>query len=331
MYPNHPGLERRWALVIALWAGAAWAHDADVIYAQLTIDPAGGFTEAITLTAGTLSQLAPIDADGDGTLTQADLDARAAAIAAGVWDQVPLSACTRSGEQAFLRDGYVELVARFQCSDGALWQDFRILRVLTTNYRVVLGRQVDGEAGQAFAQGNVQRLLVRPEPAVPSAGFEAGLAAPLIWFEPTLLLFLALLLSGTVSAAANRWGVLVLGHAAVALVAGGRGIPVWVGMAVLAAGGSAYALAVLMRGAERLPLVLLAIAAVGDGLRADVGRSPPFEGGRALAFVLLALVGVPVARMIGRRPVLKRRLVITLACVSLAALGFSLVQSVHGF
>src|SRR5688500_4845561 len=111
MYPNRRGLESRWALVLALLAPAAWAHGANVIYMMLTEAPGGALEDVVTVTAGTLSQLAPIDADKDGALSQADLDARAAAIAAGVWDQMSLEAagaCVRSGEQAVLRQGYVE-------------------------------------------------------------------------------------------------------------------------------------------------------------------------------------------------------------------------------
>ena len=167
MYPNRRGLERL-ALALVLLAAPAWAHDSDVIYVMLSQQPTGGaLDEVVTLTAGTLSQLAPIDADNDGALSQGDLDARGAAIAAGVWDQMPLEAtapCTRSADQAVLRDGYVELGAHFACPPGPLSQDFKILRVLTSNYRVVLGRQLDGETGRAFAQGNVQKLLLSPEP-----------------------------------------------------------------------------------------------------------------------------------------------------------------------
>lgn len=328
MYPNHRGLERRWAAValgLLLLPTAARAHDADVVFATLTED-GDGLTEVLTLTAGTLSQLAPVDADGDGALTQTDLDARAAAVVAGVWEQIPLTPCTRSREKAVVREGFVELSARFVCEPGELAQDFKILRVLPTNYKVV--------AGTAIAQGNVQRLVLRAVPAVKAGlGFEAGLAAVAVWFEATLLLMLAFLMSGTVSAAVNRFGVLVLGHAAVSLALGLAGVtvPLAAGVGVMLAGGAAYALGVLIRGAERAPLLTLAVAAAGDAMRGDEGRALSFQLGRAAAYAAVALVLVPVARMVGRRPVWKRRAVITIACAALAALGFSLVQSLHGF
>src|SRR5688572_25086218 len=119
MYPNRRGLESRWLVLIALlWGGAASAHDADVVYVQLSGPDHAQLHELVTLTAGTLSLLAPVDADGDGALSQADLDARADAIKAGVWDQMPLQAdlpCSRSDERAQVREGYVELSARFAC------------------------------------------------------------------------------------------------------------------------------------------------------------------------------------------------------------------------
>jgi len=60
--------------------------------------------------------------------------------------------CRRSGERAILKEGYVELDASFICPKGERSQDFRILRVLSSNYRVVLGTQLEGESGKTFAQ-----------------------------------------------------------------------------------------------------------------------------------------------------------------------------------
>ncbi|MBS1151977.1 MAG: hypothetical protein H6Q89_3675, partial [Myxococcaceae bacterium] len=267
MYPNRRGLERRWALALLLLAPTAWAHDADVVYVMLADAPGGQLEEHLTLTASTLSLLAPIDADRDGSLSQADLDARAGAISAGVWEQLPLAGgvggagrpCVRSAERALLREGYVELSARFDCPEGPLSQDFRILRVLTTNYRVVLGRQGDGETGRAFAQGNVQRLVVRAEPVAPAPaqpGFAAGALSPLIWFDVTLVWLLALLLAGSLTQVGQQWLVLTAGQAATALAVGELGLrlPEWIGAALVAGVGGAFAIQVLARGRARWPL-----------------------------------------------------------------------------
>lgn len=174
----------RWLLPPLVLLGlAAHAHDADVIFAQLASGPAPGvLEESVTLTAATLGLLAPVDADGDGALSQADLDARAKALRAGVWDEAPLQAggqpCALGETFAELREGYVLLRASFRCGEGELRQDFRILRVLPPNYRVVLGSQLDGEArGQRFAQGSLTAIEV-PRPAPPGrwdgSGFERG-------------------------------------------------------------------------------------------------------------------------------------------------------------
>ena len=95
-------------------AGSAGAHDADLLYAQLWRPEAQGaeVSERITLTVDSLSRLIAADADGDGRLSQADLDAREAALAVGVWDALPLDAggqpCVRTTTSARLRESYVE-------------------------------------------------------------------------------------------------------------------------------------------------------------------------------------------------------------------------------
>lgn len=115
------------------------AHVADEIV--VTLDEQG--IETITMTADTLAMLAPIDANGDGELTQADLDARAAALKLGVWDQAKLEPCTRGGETATLEPGCVALTARFTCPPGTeLTQEFRWLMVLPATYRVVFADQI---------------------------------------------------------------------------------------------------------------------------------------------------------------------------------------------
>ena len=340
MYPNHRGLERRWLLLAALLAaGSARAHDADIIYVLLTDAAGGGLEEVVTLTAGTLSQLAPVDADADGALSQADLDARTAAINAGVWDQMTLEAdvpCVRSGERAILRDGFVELVARFACAPGPLSQDFRILRVLTSNYRVVLGQQLDGEGGRDFAQGNVQKLILRPRPlqdstgAAPELRFPGGLVSPLALPGLTLVLLLSWLLSASLWAAGARLGVLLAGLLTAGLLA-----PLWVPPALftgIGAGltGAGIALWVLARSPRALPVWSLGVLALVEGFSGGA-RTLGFQGGRLLALVGLAAVGVPIARIIGRRPALKRKLIVAVACLALAAFGFSLIQTARAF
>jgi len=134
---------RSWlpAVLLVLIAGAADAHDADVIFVELAKGPGDTFAERMTMTAATLGLLAPVDADGDGELTQKDLDARRDAVRVGVWDQALLTPCTRANETATLEPGYVALTAQFTCGPGELTQDFRWLMVLPSNYRVVMGQQ----------------------------------------------------------------------------------------------------------------------------------------------------------------------------------------------
>ncbi len=181
----------RWVLFVAIsLASVAWAHDADVIYALVEQhgEAPNVLVETLTLTSSSLGLLAPLDVDADGALSQADLDARAGALRAGVWDDMPLSAggarCTFLEGKARLRDGFVELAARFDCPPGELRQEFRVLRVLPPNYRVVLGSQLDGErAARGVAQGSFMTIPV-PRPLPPGAwdptafqrAFDAGLS-----------------------------------------------------------------------------------------------------------------------------------------------------------
>lgn len=215
--------------VLALSAAASFAHDADVIYVSARSgDRPGIVVEAVTLTGAALGQLAPIDADGDGMVSQADLTARAAAISAGVWDEMPISAggvpCSREAAAATLQEGYVELSARFSCGEGELRQDFKILRVLPANFRVVLGSQLEGEAGKAFAQGAMTTLTVpRPPPpgAFSRARFENGLAdglASVLWLGALGAVFLALGAAASWRQGLTTWGLLAVGLAPGCLV-----------------------------------------------------------------------------------------------------------------
>ena len=130
-------------LLLFAFGGPAVAHDADVIYVD-ALWQGPQVTLVVTLTAQTLGRLAPVDDDGDGLLSQSDLDARAAAIGAGVWDQAPVFAegvpCARDASTARVRDGFVQLEGRFSCGPGEVRQDFRVLQVLPANYRVTAGR-----------------------------------------------------------------------------------------------------------------------------------------------------------------------------------------------
>lgn len=146
--------------VLALVAGVpARAHDADIVYAQLERAD-GGVSELMTLTTATLAQLAPVDADGEGAISQQDLDARREAIEAGVWRDCPITAggdaCRLASSGAYLREGYVELRATFSCPDGPMQQTFRILSLLPQGYRVVLSSRVGAGRGEAFAEGRRQ-------------------------------------------------------------------------------------------------------------------------------------------------------------------------------
>jgi hypothetical protein len=160
-------------LLLLLLSRSAGAHDADILYAQLWRPAAGApeVRERITLTADTLGRLIPADADGDGVLSQTDLEARETALALGLWDAVPLSAggqpCTRTGASARLREAYVELGATFTCPPGELRQRFTVLSLLPPEYRVVLGSVVEGEQGQRFADATSPTLVV-PEPGASS-------------------------------------------------------------------------------------------------------------------------------------------------------------------
>jgi hypothetical protein len=190
-----PGPMRRTArlalpLALLVVAGSASAHDADILHAQLWRPEAGGpeVRERLTLTADTLALLIPADADGDGALTQADLEARAPALAVGLWDAIPLSAggqpCARTGTSARVRESFVELGATFQCAPGELRQRFSLLSLLPSNYKVVLGSSIQGEQGQRFADASQPTFIVSvpgvsapgvPEPGQPERARISGL------------------------------------------------------------------------------------------------------------------------------------------------------------
>jgi hypothetical protein len=157
-------------LALLLGAGAARAHDADIIYTQVRRTQEGSpeVRVRLTLTASTLSLLLP--ADGDGNLSQAELDARRAALEVGIWDALPLTAggqpCTRQEHAALRAETFVELTASFVCPPGPLRQTYTVLSLLPANYQVVLG-SFGGAAGQLFADS------VRPSLDIPERGSSA--------------------------------------------------------------------------------------------------------------------------------------------------------------
>jgi hypothetical protein len=176
------------ALCLLLGALSAHAHDADIIYARVSRGDGGAVSERVTLnervtlTADTLGLLIPLP-EGAGALTQRDLDDRRAALEVGVWDAMPISGsetpCAREGAGAVLREGYVELTARFRCPEGELRQTFRLLSILPRNYKVILASEEEPSA-QHFAQG-IEQTLSLPAPGKAAGTHEASPAGFTGW------------------------------------------------------------------------------------------------------------------------------------------------------
>ena len=182
------------------------------------------------------------------------------------------------------------------------------------------------------------RLVVRPEnglaPAAAS-GFNDGLASLALEPGSSLIWLWALLLGGSLAAAGGRTLAVVLPGAALALAFAG-----WQPNPALGLAGSlGIAFAALVPVAANRPLALL----IGLSVAQSVGDLPglssrssafQFELGRALGFAVLLLVAAPIARIVARRPSLKRKLSIGLVCAALFCFGwagFSLVQSLRAF
>lgn len=284
----------------------AEAHDADVIYAHLTLVGHGApLLETVTLTADTLRLLAPIDVDGDQLVTQEELTARAEALRLGVWGDVPLAAagqaCTLGATQAWLRAGFIELKAEWACGEGELRQDFKILRVLPANYRVVLGTQLDGEqGGKRFAQGPMSALTI-PRPAPPgawdgaafSSGFDQGLSrvGQPAWWAAVWALLMGL--------TAWRRSAIASALLLVAVLAGSfvdvGAVPPLALLIVLS-----FASVALAETPIVLPLLGgLALGALGGG--GGVSASVGLGAGSVLLTLPLAAGGVAVGRMLQRR------------------------------
>lgn len=198
------------AVLSVLAAGAASAHDADIIYAQIARGEDGLVTERLTLTPNTLLALAPLDLDGDQEVTALELARGEAAISAGIWEQLPLRAaagpCTRKSASVRQKDNYFELTAAFACGRGELTQTFRILSVLPAPYRVVLGSYGEGALQtQAFAQGFDQTLSLLGEkteatsPEVLRLGgwISIGITHILLGFDHIAFLLAILLVGGS--------------------------------------------------------------------------------------------------------------------------------------
>jgi hypothetical protein len=347
----------RWAvaLVLCLLAGGADAHDADILYAQLWRPEAGGaeVRERITLTADTLARLVPADADEDGVVSQADLDARERALTVGIWDAIPLSAggqpCARTAQSARVREGYVELGAAFSCAPGELRQRFSLLAVLPATYKVVLGGALQGEQGQRFADAVQPTLVVseeaRPEAASGLAGWVGLGITHILGGADHLAFLLAVLLVGggtrrvlllvTAFTVAHS---LTLGATALGWLLLDDGLTRWV-EAAIAASILWVAVENLVRRAPRHRVAVtflfglvhgLGFASVlsGYGLGDSVvGGLFGFNLGVELGQAAVVAVLLPLLRILQRRPVPHRRTVRSLSLfLGLTALYWLLVR-----
>lgn len=296
----------------------ASAHDADVIYARLEQAVGQTLVEELTLTAQTLTLLAPVDRDDDGLVTQGDLDAAGDALRAGVWDDMPLLAdrapCTRTEERAHLEPGFIRLRAVFSCGPGTLRQDFKVLRVLPANYRVVLGSQLDGETGKRFAQGVLTALEV-PRPATDSTGFRErwlSALASLGSFESLAALLVLLLSASTLRQQALRAvGVAIVAPVTAFLLERAPQLGL----------GSMLAALVLMAIDERRPLAALSAVAgalTGIALWLDAAGGSTWPAwGLAVVVVIAGLLGLaaPARGLLSRRAEARRVVVLGLAVV----------------
>lgn len=316
-YSNHTVLERRgsarhgdavrWLVpVVLLWAWGARAHDADVIYVMVKHGAQPDLlVESVTLTPATLAFLAPLDADGDQLLSQTDLDAKRKALRVGFWEDVPLGVAGKPCELveagAWLREGFIELQGQFRCGAGELRQDFRILRVLPPNYRVVLGSQLDGEGqGRGFAQGSLTTIPI-PRPPPPGSwdaagfgnAFEAGVRRGLS------LEVLAALLGLLLSIGAWKRGLLASALGLAGVAAGSWFSLEWWPPTILILLVTAGAAA-----SKAPPLVLPLLLGAALGLREGGGGWPACLGvaaGTMLVLVIATPVALAIAGLLQRR------------------------------
>ncbi|HEX5745750.1 MAG TPA: HupE/UreJ family protein [Archangium sp.] len=351
-------------LALLVVAGSASAHDADILYAQLWRPVAGGpeVHERITLTAGTLALLIPADADGDGVLTQADLDARAPALAVGIWDAVPLSAggqpCTRTHTNARARASFVELNATFQCAPGELRQRFSLLSVLPSQYKVVLGSYVQGEQGQRFADASQPTLIVSEGVSGPGQPERARASGLLDWvglglvhifggidhlafllalllvggsFRRVLLLVTAFTLAHSLTLGATALGFILLDDARTRWVEAAIAVSIiWVALENL----------VLREHRHRALLTFLFGLVHGFGFASVLGSYGlgdsvvaglfGFNLGVELGQAVIVAVLLPLVRIVERRPVWHHRTVRALSLLILAAGGYWLMERAWG-
>ncbi len=278
-------------------AAPALAHDADVIFVEARDDADGTVEERLTLTANTLVALAPVDGDRDGLVTPEELERAGPAIAAGVWDDMPLFAsgvaCGRLASQARLAEGFVELQAKFTCGPGALSQTFKLLLVLPQNYRVVVGTQAEGERDrQAFARplisGEIPRARGAEVHRVLGAAAIAGVRRAFAWPWLLFLLGWALLeLPG-----GRMWSVLLvsLGTGALGAVTTALWVPPASVSLGVALGLFGVGLLVRNRAASSGAAITASIAL---GLGAD-GPALAALGGWCAAWLVTAAGAVPV-------------------------------------
>jgi hypothetical protein len=325
-------VRRTYPLLVALLvlAAQAHAHDADVVYASLSGGAGGQLVETITLTGNTLALLAPVDADHAGNLTQAELLQSEGALKAGVWDEATLSAngvaCARAQEFAGLREGYVELQATFTCGEGELKQDFRFLRVLPTNYRVVLGSQVEGEQGRAFAQGSLTTIRV-PRPGVRALAPE-GLPAQLLEGAREALRLDAL---AVVIGLFLLWGSARrespapwFGFAIAALLGGLVSVPATPRSVVLVAS-LAFALWQRSREWALVGAILLAgLASLPEPSLGMAGASFGVNFGTTSLLLTVGVLAMLASRRLDARPAVRVRLALGALAAALFGLGFRL-------
>lgn len=169
-------------ILVAMYSVAVWAHEEDVVRVTLRFDAnPGQYFESVVVSAETLPLLMPIDADGDGVLSQTDLDAKAAALRVGFWDEAPLTGeapCIWRQGQARMHGVWVTLDAEFQCPSAPHRQDFRFLRVLPQDYQVVLISQRDGfEFEHGVATRQLSSISIEPKKASPKPFSPFALAA----------------------------------------------------------------------------------------------------------------------------------------------------------
>jgi|APLak6261679142_1056127.scaffolds.fasta_scaffold00011_3 hypothetical protein len=298
---------RRFATLLVVLAAAAWAHDADVLYATVKqTGDQGQLSEIVTLTGATLGLLAPIDADGDGALSQADLDAKTKALEVGVWDEMPLTSggqpCGRERVSATLREGFVQLEGHFRCQAGELRQDFRLLRVLPANYRVVLGSQLDGEGrARGFAQGSMTAITI-PRPAAPGSWDGAQFRGA---FDDGVARGLSLLAIGAGFAVWLTMGAWRRGLAAWGLLLAALAVGSWFQAPPLAPAAILLLGAIGVAVSARPPLVLAlivggALGALGggDGWVSALGVA----AGSLVVLAPLGVVAIALGVMLKRRP-----------------------------